>query len=205
MVLATGRFAGSSPGRERDAQPFHRADSLRQPLNSNVRPQVNKHGLPPLVGGFKDGQVTWQRIESVNYDTLGYLLSCHLIIEHYMDHFLAVFPGARFGWEAARLTFNQKISLIGGVPFPEPYNLPPVIKHLNTVRNRFGHNINAALSADDLVPIQQFLAKCTKASGRTDELPTQPKDILGLFTSIVCAYFASNISYNAQFVKERTK
>jgi hypothetical protein len=157
-----------------------------------------KHSLPPLVGGFKDGQVTWQRLESVDYDSLGYLLSCHLIIEHYLDHFLAVSPGAPFGWEAARLTFNQKVSLISGLPFPEPYNLPPVIKHLNALRNRFGHNINTSLSADDLLPIRQFLAKCTEVSGRRDELPTDPKELLSLFTSIVCAYFASSISFHAQ-------
>jgi hypothetical protein len=158
---------------------------------------MNTHSLPPLVGGFADGKVTWQRIESVDYDTLGYLLSCHLIIEHYMDHFLATHPGAGFGWQNARLTFGQKIALIAGLPFPEPYNLPPVIKHLNSVRNHFGHNISATLSTDDLLPIRQFLAKCTKASGRDGEPPSEPRELLRLFTSLVCAYFASAISHRA--------
>jgi hypothetical protein len=159
---------------------------------------MNQHSLPPLVGGFVDGKVTWQRIESIDYDTLGYLLSCHLIIEHYLDHFLATYPGGSFGWESARLTFGQKIALVSGLSFPEPYNFPPVIKHLNALRNRFGHNITAKLSAADLLPIQQFLEKCTKGGESADQISTEPKEVLGLFTSLVCAYFAANISYRAE-------
>jgi hypothetical protein len=122
---------------------------------------MKKLPLPPLVGGFEDGHVTWDRLESIDYDTLGYLLSCHLIIEHYMDHFLAAYPGTPiFGWENAKLSFTQKIALIGALPFSEPYNLPPVIKHLNVLRNRFGHNINTKLTETDLLPIREFLVKC---------------------------------------------
>ena len=161
---------------------------------------MTQHGLPPLVGGFSDGKVTWQRIESIDYDTLGYLLSCHLIIEHYLDHFLATHPGAEFGWEGARLTFGQKMALISGLKFPEPFNFPPAIKHLNTLRNRFGHNINAKLSEEDLLPLRQFLVKCTEKSGRPDDVPSEPKEVLSLFTSLACAYFASAISHRAQFV-----
>jgi len=96
---------------------------------------MTQHGLPPLVGGFSDGKVTWQRIESIDYDTLGYLLSCHLIIEHYVDHLLATHPGADFGWEGARHNFGQKVALISGFKFPESYTFPPPIKHLNTLRS----------------------------------------------------------------------
>lgn len=162
---------------------------------------MKEHSLPPLVGGFENGRVTWQRIESVDYDTLGYLLSCHLIIEHYMDNFLATHPGASFAWEGARLTFAQKVALISGLKFPEPYNLPPVIKHLNVVRNRFGHNINTVLSADDLAPVRHFLERCVTAGGRPTEIPTDPKDLLNFFTTIVCAFFASAISHGAQSTK----
>ena len=158
---------------------------------------MNDHGLPPLVGGFSDGKVTWQRIEAIDYDTLGYLLSCHLIIEHYLDHVLATHPGADFGWENARLTFGQKIALISGLKFPEPYNFPPAIKHLNSLRNRFGHNINTRLTEDDLLPIKQFLSKCIEKSDRPAEIPSEPKEILSMFTSLTCAYFASTISYRA--------
>ena len=162
-----------------------------------------KHTLPPLVGGFSDGKVTWQRIESVDYDTLGYLLSCHLIIEHYLDHFLVTYPNAPFGWEGAKLTFSQKVALISKLPFPEPYNLPPVIKHLNTLRNRFGHNINTRLSEEDLLPFHQFLRKCTKNAKGAEDIPSEPKDVLDLLTMIICSYFASSISFHAQSMSKK--
>jgi hypothetical protein len=155
-----------------------------------------KHSLPPLVGGFADGKVTWQRLEAIDYGTLGYLLSCHLIIEHYLDHFIPTHTRAPLGWEGARLTFGQKVSLISKLPFPEPYNLPPTIKHLNSLRNKFSHNISAKLSEEDLLPFRQFLHKCTKGES---EIPSDPQELLSLYMSIVCAYFASAISHSAQF------
>ena len=151
---------------------------------------MTRHGLPPLVGSFKDGNVTWQRIEDVDFDTLGYLLSCHLIIEHYLDNFLATYPQASFGWQEAKLTFAQKISLVARLPFPEPYNFLPAIKHLNTLRNKFSHNINASLKEKDLLPFRQVLEKCT--NGKSD-LPVDVKELLSLFTNLVCAYFAGCI------------
>jgi len=163
---------------------------------------MKKLPLPPLVGGFEDGHVTWDRLESIDYDTLGYLLSCHLIIEHYMDHFLATYPGTPiFGWENAKLSFTQKIAMIGALPFPEPYNLPPVIKHLNVLRNRFGHNINTKLTETDLLPIREFLVKCITGE---NQVPNDPKEILHLFTTVVCAYMASGISFRAQFAKRNS-
>jgi hypothetical protein len=50
-------------------------------------------GLPPLVAEIADGSVTWQRLEGLDYELLGYFLSCHLIIEHYLDEDLLPIPG----------------------------------------------------------------------------------------------------------------
>ena len=156
---------------------------------------MKTHGLPPLVGELEDGKVTWQSIKSVDYDTLGYLLSCHLIIEHYIDHYLETFPTASFGWKEARLTFAQKISLIAKLHFPEPYQFVPAIKHLNSLRNKFSHNIRTELSGSDLLPFIQCLEKWSQKAPA--ELPTEAKEILQLFTLVICAYFAGAITEHA--------
>jgi hypothetical protein len=158
---------------------------------------MEKYWMPPLVGGFANGQVTWQRLEEIDYDLLGYLLSCHLIIEHYLEHFISTYTRAPFEWESAKLTFGQKISLISKIPFPEPYNLPPTIKYLNSLRNKFSHNIHTTLSEQDLLPLRQFLEKCIKDK---TSIPSNPKGVLSMYMSVVSAYFASSISHAAQFI-----
>lgn len=162
---------------------------------------MTKHGLPPLVGELKDGKVIWQSIEAVDYDSLGYLLSCHLIIEHYIDHFLETSPHESLGWKEARLTFAQKVALIGKVHFPEPYDLVPAIKHLNSLRNKFSHNIRTALSETDLLPFIQCLEKWSK-KGPAD-LPTETKEVLHLFTLVICAFFAGAITERAASKKKQ--
>lgn len=162
---------------------------------------MEKQWMPPLVGGFSDGKVTWQRLEEIDYDLLGFLLSCHLIIEHYLEHFIATYTRAPFQWEKAKLTFGQKISLISKLPFQEPYILPPTIKHLNTLRNKFSHNINTTLTEQDLLPFRQFLEKCTNEKSK---IPNEPKELLSMYMSVVCAYFASSISHAAQFISSPT-
>lgn len=159
---------------------------------------MNKHWMPPLVGGFSDGKVTWQRLDQINYDMLGYLLSCHLVIEHYMDHFLRTYTHAPFGWEGAKLTFGQKAALISKLPFPERYNFVPSLKHLNALRNKFSHNITAQLSEEDLLPFRHFLEQCTN---QKEKVPKDAKELLNVYLGVVCAYMASSISHGAQLMR----
>lgn len=148
--------------------------------------------LPPRFAGYGNGSVKWERLDSVDYESLGYLLSCHLIIEHYIDSFIKVHVNRPLGWDSARLTFSQKVSLISGSGiFKEPYDFIPSIKHLNSLRNKFSHNIGFKMHKENLLPMQQQLQKAVKESG---EIPNDPHDILELYTSIVCAYLAGSLS-----------
>ena len=98
-------------------------------------------GLPPLVAEIVGDSVTWQRIENLDYEMLGYFLSCHLIIEHYLDEFLRIcYPS--LDWDAAHHTFGQKVALLSKLNIePDKFNCIPAIKHLNSIRNKLGHNI----------------------------------------------------------------
>jgi hypothetical protein len=147
-------------------------------------------GLPPLVGGFADGSVTWQQLQDVDYETLGYFLSCHLIIEHYLDEYLKIaYP--ELDWEAARHTFNQKVSLLSRFKISDKYDCIPSIRHLNSLRNKLSHNIQFKIKTEDLIPLADYLSKIysTKA-----EVPKEPKEILGHYTSMTCVLFAGMIS-----------
>lgn len=155
---------------------------------------MKRAGLPPLVRGIRDGNVTWQRLENLDYELLGYFLSCHLIIEHYLDEYLKTrYP--TLNWDASKQTFGQKVSLLATENYPEKYNSIPAIKHLNSLRNKLSHNIDFKISEADLLPLSYYLKKCC---GLDHEQPTEPKEILDLFTSMVCVWFASGISATAE-------
>jgi hypothetical protein len=150
-------------------------------------------GLPPLVKGFDGRSVVWERLEGIDYETMGYLLSCHLIIEHYMEEFLAT-QSQELDWRAAKLTFGQKAALLTKVAFPDAYDMVPPIKHLNGLRNKFGHKVTFKLTSEDLDPLAAYLRKVVK---EPESIPTSAIDILHMFTSLVCVFLAGCISHYA--------
>ena len=146
--------------------------------------------LPPLVSEDSKGNLKWQSQESIDYDSLGYFLSCHLIIEHYIDNVLKCIVKPTLGWDEARLTFSQKLSLLGKTNFFEgDYNFLPSLKHLNKIRNKLSHNISYKLTVQDIMPIKQKIAKQLEES----DTPETLHFILEFYTSQLCAYCAGTI------------
>lgn len=120
---------------------------------------MTKKSLPPLVGDIRDGKVIWQRLYNINYEFLGYFLSYHLIIEHYLDEYLKT-RYLKLDWGASRQTFGQKVALLATDNYPEKYNSIPAIKHLNNLRNKLSHNIDFQIGGADLLPLSHYLKKC---------------------------------------------
>jgi hypothetical protein len=146
-------------------------------------------GLPPRVREIANGSVTWERITGVEYDFIGYFLSCHLVIEHYMQEYLKIAYPA-LDWNAASLTFPKTISLLSRFVTGK-YDCVPALKHMNSLRNKVAHDLRFKIQADNLQPLAQYL---TKTYGDVAHVPTEPKAILSNFTSMVCAYFGGSIS-----------
>ena len=153
--------------------------------------EVKRSGLPPLVSKYDKNGVVWKRLKKVDHDLLGYLLACHLVIEHYMDHFLLLNTSRKLSWKAARLSFSQKVRLLSNDSrFEHPYDFIPAIADLNKLRNRFVHDIDIKLQVEDLKPIS---ASITRMSENKDEILDDPHDILERFTFSVCAWFGGFI------------
>jgi hypothetical protein len=150
--------------------------------------------LPPRVAEIANGSVSWQRIEAVDFELLGYFLSCHLVIEHYMDEYLKIFYSS-LDWDAARQTFGQKVALLSGMKVSDRYDCVPPIKHLNSLRNKLSHRVAFQISTDELLPLSQYLHKAYEDKG---PIPTEPREILEQFTTMVCVLFAGMISGRAQ-------
>ena len=152
-----------------------------------------RRALPPMFGGVKDGSVIWNRIENIDHELLGYFLTCHLVVEHYMDEFLKA-RFQRLDWDKSRLTFGQRVNLLSWQVLvnDEKFDPIPAIKHLNSLRNKISHRLQIELNAVTLQPIADYLTKLSSSPSLT--IPTDPKDLLELFVGTCCATFAGNLS-----------
>ena len=147
-------------------------------------------GLPPMVGAVNGDKIAWKAISGINYELLGYFLSCHLIIEHYLDEFLkARHPGLT--WEGAKLTFGQRTALLGDLGLPPQFDCLPAIKHMNSLRNKLSHRLDFTIDCEALLPMVHYLQKIID---KPEQMPVEPVAILEMFTSLVCSTFAGNIS-----------
>jgi hypothetical protein len=69
--------------------------------------------LPSLFSDtFRDLDVKWNKIEGIDFELVGRVLICHLIIEHYLTVFIELEISRKLTLDKLRLTFSQKIKLI---------------------------------------------------------------------------------------------
>lgn len=112
---------------------------------------------------------------------IGRLLRAHLYVEHYLTEFLEK-ANPRLGpIDHARLSFAQKLNLLGSEPRLQ--QVVPGIRRLNQIRNRLAHNLDARVTDDDA---QVFLSdgyfKAMRIEGAKPRTPsTDPMDILDAF------------------------
>lgn len=103
----------------------------------------------------------------VRSDTSGMsvILRSHLIVEHFIDQYLPkAHPGVR-DWDAARLTFSQKLAFIDH-PQSNLEMVMPGIRALNRARNKVAHTLDAAFPPRDLKPIEDFMRIWYGAAGK---------------------------------------
>lgn len=150
---------------------------------------MNNNKLPPFVKSIGREELIWGEIK-MNHEQIGYILICHLIIEHYIDTYIeqvAENSKVKFNWKGAKLTtFNQKLELLINLHPGEQFNCISTIKALNIVRNKLSHNLNMELDYKTLKPIYDYLENATgkKYDGYS------VNEILQKFTTNVSAYFA---------------
>ncbi|WP_447918754.1 hypothetical protein [Achromobacter aegrifaciens] len=149
--------------------------------------------LPPIVAGVDGNRLIHERLENVDFEFIGYLLSCHLVIEHYLDEFLMTL-GTHLRWEGAKLSFSQKVSLFPPSIFPRGGETIAAIRHLNSLRNKLAHNIKAKAIDLDFQPFKSFLSGIYQGE---KEVPSEPLAVLEEFTSLVCTCFAAWVASDA--------
>ena len=115
------------------------------------------------------------------HDTLGRVLKCHLIVEHYLNLFLVEhFKIDNFN--DVRLTFFQKATLLPNERTAVAFVKPGILQ-LNRIRNRFGHSLGADLSVQDLSSIHPVLD-----IARPGVVFGSPVDAIEAFTTVACTF-----------------
>ena len=120
-------------------------------------------------------------LASTPHDTLGRVLKCHLIVEHFLGRFLV----SHFGidnFDDVRLSFAQKAKLLPDRATAAAFVKPGVVR-LNRIRNDFSHSLGAELSDADLDPIRPVLAFARR--GVTFESPVEA---IEAFTTVACTF-----------------
>jgi hypothetical protein len=117
-------------------------------------------------------------------ETVGTILRCHLVIEHFLDEYLeAANPGIS-NLNSARLTFAQKLALADN-PRTVFALIMPGLRALNRGRNQLAHRLDATDVETTLQPIQEFVAMWRTAGGY--EVPRELHAVQD-FTLTACSF-----------------
>lgn len=80
--------------------------------------------------------------------SIGRILRAHLFVEHFLASYLQKWNPGLGDLDSARLSFAQKLALLPPSGTTISY-LIPGIRHLNKVRNRLAHTLQAQVSEED--------------------------------------------------------
>ena len=96
---------------------------------------------------------------------VGIVLRSHLIVEHFLDAYLAAANPAIVEWDKARLGFMQKLALADHER-SNLHLLMPGLRSLNTIRNHVSHRLDTDLNDSLVEPMRDFITVWNNAAGK---------------------------------------
>lgn len=148
--------------------------------------------LPALFSdSFRELDVKWNKIEGVNFELVGRVLICHLIIEHYLTVFIELEISRKLTLDKLRLTFSQKLKLIEDNEALKETGIIKGIEIVNKIRNKFSHNLKVDINVNDIKFLKSVVDKIRdKESTSSENIEYSDIAIIESFTSMVCAFMA---------------
>lgn len=129
------------------------------------------------------------------HDTIGWLLKSHLIVEHYLERYLAEFFGL-FNIQEAKLGFYNKAMLLPTHASSAAFVRPGILR-LNRLRNDVGHALGREPTFEDLGPIQEALR-----IAREGVVFASPIEAIEAFTTMACTWLIVPPSEHQQLFAE---
>jgi len=130
---------------------------------------------------FKKENSYFKSLLSQSHDSIGRVLKCHLMIEHYMDRFLCEHLDID-DLSKAKLSFFNKANLLPNKASAAAF-VKPGILNLNSIRNKFSHRLNYTLNESDLPHVYQILRISAEGVACSE-----PLDAIEAFTTLACTF-----------------
>lgn len=115
----------------KDIEGIEKAVAALQPHWAEIEADFDRHNERFL------------KMLAVDHEPIGRILRAHLVVENFLDAFLTNFYEIE-DFDDLRLTFAQKAKLLPSSRSSAAFVKPGIIQ-LNTVRNKFGHEINQSV------------------------------------------------------------
>jgi len=137
--------------------------------------------LPEIEENFERENERFKSLLVQGHDLIGRVLKCHLIVENYLDRFLAThFKTANLA--DAKLSFFQKVQMLPSEGHAVAFVKPGIAK-LNGVRNKFGHTLEPELNFGELEPMHDVLR-----IARPTATFSEPVELIEAFTTVACTW-----------------
>jgi hypothetical protein len=116
-----------------------------------------------------------------DHGNIGRVLKCHLMIEHYLDHFLRAHYEIEHLTDV-RLSFSQKAKMLPDKASAAAF-IKPGVFNLNSVRNKLSHELNYNVQVSDMPKIIEILK-----IARKNIVFNNPIEAIEAFTTVACTW-----------------
>ena len=155
----------------KDIEGIEKAIAALKPYWQEIEADFNRHNERFI------------RLLAVDHEPIGRILRAHLVIENFLDTFLTNFYEIE-EFDDLRLTFVQKAKLLPSKRSSAAFVRPGIIQ-LNTVRNKFGHEIDRSVENLDLSAINEVLRHT-----RPNVKFASKIDAIEGFAAVACAFLS---------------
>ncbi|WP_281928545.1 hypothetical protein [Roseibium album] len=143
--------------------------------------EVLKPQWSEIEADFAQQNERYLAMAKTDHLTVGRVLRAHLIVENFMNSFLADF----FEFEeldSLRLTFAQKAKMLPSRNSSAAFVRPGIIQ-LNAVRNKYAHRLDHTVEFPAIASIMDVLSVSRSSIGFSD-----PIDAIEAFAPVACAF-----------------
>lgn len=145
--------------------------------------QILKPHWKDIQADFDRHNERFLELASTDHDAIGRVLRSHLVVEHFLNSYLAAHYDID-EFDELRLSFFQKAKLLPSRNTSAAYVRPGILQ-LNSVRNKFGHQTNHRIDGHEISAILQVLGVARSGTKFENSV-----EAIEAFAPVACAFLS---------------